>query len=41
MNLDIVNGTVVDPASGPSSVRSLYIRDGKVTIFARSTRGPG
>ncbi len=28
MNLDIVNGTVVDPAYGPTAIRALYIRDG-------------
>lgn len=32
MNLDIINGTVVDPTTGPAGIRPLYIRDGKITL---------
>ncbi|NLN45510.1 MAG: dihydroorotase [Clostridiaceae bacterium] len=32
MNLDIINGTVVGPATGPAGIRPVYIRDGKITL---------
>ena len=32
MNLDIINGTVADPTTGPAGIRPLYIRDGKITL---------
>ena len=31
MNIDILHGTVVDPSNGPTRVRDIYIRNGKMT----------